>query len=236
MIAALPEGYDTVVGERGYRFSGGEKQRIAIARTVLRNPPVLVLDEATSALDTQTERDVQEALDRLSEGRTTITIAHRLSTVRDADQIVVLDHGRIVERGTHDELLEAGRLLRGPGRPGWRDLRSPRGRALDFPDVSSLEAEMLEFIRRGIDHHAESCPLAPRAILLNPGNHEMFGWDELWGIPVLADERVAPKRFRIDCDGSAFGIEAEVAEVVENVAPVELPMAPVGPREDEPTA
>jgi ATP-binding cassette subfamily B protein len=108
MIAALPEGYDTVVGERGYRFSGGEKQRIAIARTVLRNPPVLVLDEATSALDTQTERNVQEALDRLSEGRTTITIAHRLSTVRDADQIVVLDHGRIVERGTHHELLDAG--------------------------------------------------------------------------------------------------------------------------------
>ncbi|MEA2297990.1 MAG: ATP-binding cassette, subfamily bacterial [Solirubrobacteraceae bacterium] len=108
MIAGLPEGYDTVVGERGYRFSGGEKQRIAIARTVLRNPPVLVLDEATSALDTQTERAVQEALDRLSRDRTTITIAHRLSTVRDADQIVVLDGGRIVERGTHDDLLERG--------------------------------------------------------------------------------------------------------------------------------
>jgi ATP-binding cassette, subfamily B, bacterial len=106
-IATLPDGYDTVVGERGYRFSGGEKQRLAIARTVLRNPPVLILDEATSALDTQTEHAVQEALDLLSEGRTTITIAHRLSTIRDADQIIVLDEGRIVERGTHAELVAA---------------------------------------------------------------------------------------------------------------------------------
>jgi ATP-binding cassette subfamily B protein len=106
LISSLPDGYDTVVGERGYRFSGGEKQRMAIARTVLRNPPVLVLDEATSSLDTQTEAAVQAELERLAEGRTTITIAHRLSTVRDADQIVVLDQGRIVERGTHDELME----------------------------------------------------------------------------------------------------------------------------------
>jgi ATP-binding cassette subfamily B protein len=108
LIESLPDGYDTVVGERGYRFSGGEKQRIAIARTVLRNPPILVLDEATSALDTETERAVQAALDQLAEGRTTIAIAHRLSTVRDADEIVVLDHGRIVERGTHADLLARG--------------------------------------------------------------------------------------------------------------------------------
>jgi ATP-binding cassette subfamily B protein len=108
LVASLPDGWDTVVGERGYRFSGGEKQRFAIARTILRNPPILVLDEATSALDAETERQVQEALDGLAAGRTTIAIAHRLSTVEDADQIVVLDGGRIVEHGSHDDLLAAG--------------------------------------------------------------------------------------------------------------------------------
>lgn len=105
-IAALPDGYDTVVGERGHRFSGGEKQRLAIARTILRDPPVLILDEATSALDTRTEHAVQEAIDALSANRTTLTIAHRLSTIRGADQIVVLDAGLVAERGTHAELLE----------------------------------------------------------------------------------------------------------------------------------
>jgi ATP-binding cassette subfamily B protein len=107
-LTSLPDGYDTIVGERGYRFSGGEKQRLAIARAVLRDPPVLVLDEATSALDTQTEQAVQEAIDSVSAGRTTITIAHRLSTIRDADEIIVLDHGEIAERGTHAELLALG--------------------------------------------------------------------------------------------------------------------------------
>ncbi|MFI7342784.1 ABC transporter ATP-binding protein [Streptomyces sp. NPDC050085] len=106
-ISGLPDGYDTVVGERGHRFSGGEKQRLAIARTILRDPPILILDEATSALDTRTEHAVQEAIDALSADRTTLTIAHRLSTIRGADQIVVLDGGRIAERGTHEELLDA---------------------------------------------------------------------------------------------------------------------------------
>ncbi len=105
LIAGLPDGYDTVVGSRGYRFSGGEKQRLAIARTLLRDPRVLVLDEATSALDTETERAVQKAFDALARGRTTITIAHRLSTVRNADQIVVLEHGHIVEAGDHASLI-----------------------------------------------------------------------------------------------------------------------------------
>ncbi|GGT94344.1 ABC transporter ATP-binding protein [Streptomyces lateritius] len=126
-IASLPDGYDTLVGERGYRFSGGEKQRLAIARTILRDPPVLILDEATSALDTRTEHAVQQAIDALSAGRTTITIAHRLSTVRDADQIVVLEAGRIAERGTHDELLARNGRYAALVRRDARSARATRG-------------------------------------------------------------------------------------------------------------
>lgn len=106
-IRALPAGLDTLVGARGHRFSGGERQRVAVARTLLADPRILVLDEATSALDTETEREFQSALDALAQGRTTLTIAHRLSTIRDADEIIVLDHGRIVERGDHDTLIAA---------------------------------------------------------------------------------------------------------------------------------
>jgi len=111
-IAALPLGFDTLLGERGTRLSGGQRQRIAIARALLKDPPILILDEATSALDTESERLVQEAIDRLMQDRTVLVIAHRLATVRHADRIVVLDAGRIVEQGTHDELFQAGRLYR----------------------------------------------------------------------------------------------------------------------------
>lgn len=109
-IAALPDKYESMVGERGLKLSGGEKQRVAIARTLLKNPPILVLDEATSALDSRTEQAIQETLDRVAESRTTVMIAHRLSTIVDADQIIVLDDGRVAERGTHEELLERGGL------------------------------------------------------------------------------------------------------------------------------
>ena len=107
-IALLPQGYDAKVGERGLKLSGGEKQRVAIARTILKNPPILMLDEATSALDTGTEREIQGALNLVSRNRTTLVIAHRLSTVIDADEILVLDHGQIIERGRHAELLALG--------------------------------------------------------------------------------------------------------------------------------
>jgi ATP-binding cassette subfamily B protein len=109
-VRELPLGLDTVVGERGYKLSGGERQRLAIARVLLKDPPILLLDEATSALDSVSERHVQEALERAKRGRTTIAVAHRLSTVASADQILVLDHGRIVERGRHEELRRAGGL------------------------------------------------------------------------------------------------------------------------------
>jgi ATP-binding cassette, subfamily B, bacterial MsbA len=111
-IAQLPQGYDTVLGERGTRLSGGQRQRIAIARALLRDPPILILDEATSALDTESERLVQQAIDRLMEERTVLVIAHRLATVRDADEIVVLDAGRVVQRGNHEALFRAGGLYR----------------------------------------------------------------------------------------------------------------------------
>ena len=122
-IPSLPHGYDLPVGERGLKLSGGEKQRVAIARTMLKGPPILVLDEATSALDSFTEREIQAALERVSKGRTTLIIAHRLSTVVHADEILVLDKGVIVERGAHEALARQGRPLCGAVEPSARGRR-----------------------------------------------------------------------------------------------------------------
>ena len=143
-ITALEHGYDTVVGERGYRFSGGERQRLAIARVILEDPPILVLDEATSALDTESERVVQRALESLIQRRTTIAIAHRLSTIRNANVIFAIENGTIVERGTHDELLASGRSLCAAVRGAVRQRggRSPLQRRRDpgqRPSVPTFE-------------------------------------------------------------------------------------------------
>jgi len=145
-ILSLPEGYDSMVGERGLKLSGGEKQRVAIARTILKGPPILVLDEATSALDSHTEQEIQAALKKVSESRTTLVIAHRLSTVVDANEIIVLDAGRIVERGTHAALLEAGGVYAGM----WnrqREAEEARERLARIMETRGLTAEQAEIMR-----------------------------------------------------------------------------------------
>ncbi|HET7681044.1 MAG TPA: ATP-binding cassette domain-containing protein, partial [Xanthobacteraceae bacterium] len=160
-IRMAPKGYDTEVGERGLKLSGGEKQRVAIARTILKGPPILVLDEATSALDSHTEKDIQDALDRVSRNRTTLVIAHRLSTIVAADEIIVLDKGVIVERGTHYQLLAANglyasmwnrqreaeeareKLARAEEEEGGEN-RSPPEIERDTPDSDKLPADAAE--------------------------------------------------------------------------------------------
>src|SRR5213079_2836513 len=137
-ITALPDGYRTQLGERGSHVSGGERQRISVARAFLKNAPILILDEPTSAIDSKTEAVILDALDRLMEGRTTFMIAHRLSTIRRADQILVLDHGRLVQRGTHEELLaEEGGLYRQLHEMQTR--QSNNGDGGYVPDVPALE-------------------------------------------------------------------------------------------------
>jgi ATP-binding cassette subfamily B protein len=147
-VDGLPDRYQTEVGERGLKLSGGEKQRVAIARTVLKAPPILVLDEATSALDIHTERDIQAALERVSADRTTLIIAHRLSTVVHADEIIALDEGRIVERGTHDQLLALGGLY-----------ASMWNRQRQVAEAEEILREVAESDTRGLVHRApESMP------------------------------------------------------------------------------
>ena len=140
-IADLPDGYDTEVGERGLKLSGGEKQRVAIARTILKSPPILILDEATSALDTKTEEEIQSALDRVAQGRTTLMIAHRLSTVVKADQIIVLENGRIAERGRHADLIAAGGIYASMWDRQLKDADSDQDDAQSDPPLSIRERE-----------------------------------------------------------------------------------------------
>ncbi|MBV9751466.1 MAG: ATP-binding cassette domain-containing protein, partial [Hyphomicrobiales bacterium] len=148
-IKSLPEGYDTPVGERGLKLSGGEKQRVAIARTILKGPPILVLDEATSALDSFTEQEIQAALDRVAQGRTTVVIAHRLSTVVKADEIIVLDQGVVAERGSHAELL---------ARDGLYAALWNRQREMDAAReaLERAEAEEGESLRRSLSTEAQA--------------------------------------------------------------------------------
>jgi ATP-binding cassette subfamily B protein len=143
-IMSLPDGYNAKVGERGLKLSGGEKQRVGIARTLLKNPPILVLDEATSALDTQTERDIQDSLQLMGQGRSVITIAHRLSTIADSDLILVLEAGEVVEQGTHDQLLlNGGRYTAMWERQSAEEMEKSRAVTIDppGPDAADLEFE-----------------------------------------------------------------------------------------------
>jgi ATP-binding cassette subfamily B protein len=138
---ALPQGYESTVGERGLKLSGGEKQRVAIARTILKNPSILLFDEATSALDTRTEQEIQRSLEEVSRGRTTVVIAHRLSTIINADEIVVLDRGRVAERGRHGELLARNGLYADMWRRQQEAAREAERQVVEEEEPPSFRAE-----------------------------------------------------------------------------------------------
>lgn len=227
-IASLPEGYDTVVGERGVKLSGGERQRIAIARAILKNPRILVFDEATSALDMRSERAIHAELRRLARERTTLVIAHRLSTVVDADVILVLDRGRIVERGTHDALLDAGGLYA----QMWalqqqeRDLLRAERRLQPEPiDASSLVAQLVDALqarteRKGIQLYTwlgvQPAPVHADPIILQRA---------LWDLLVIAAEQTPPGgRLGIAVEESGGKIEIVVSDT-SAATPLRAPYA-----------
>ena len=229
-ISALPEQYDTIVGERGLKLSGGEKQRIAIARAILKNPPILVLDEATSALDMRSERAIQAALDRLSRQRTTLTIAHRLSTIVHADEILVLEAGRIIERGRHSELLALGGLYA----QMWalqeqeRALRRSEHRASLRPvNLATLIAGAIDAARGELDakgiHLYTTVGLDVGLVTGDPGTLQ----DVVWGLLAHAIEVSEPgARVEVGLERAGNEIMLRVTETTSRALAAEAPAAP----------
>ncbi|HET9580921.1 MAG TPA: ABC transporter transmembrane domain-containing protein [Usitatibacter sp.] len=232
-IESLPAGYDTLVGERGLKLSGGEKQRIAIARAILRNPPILIFDEATSALDTRSERAIQDELQKLSKSRTTLVIAHRLSTVVDANEILVLEHGRIVERGRHDELLVQGGFYA----QMWslqqqeRELqRAERRAAMQPVNLAALVAGAIDALRAEIDARGiqlyTTLGMEVARVTGDPGALQRVAWD-LLAHAVQASDAGGRIEVRLERAGG----ESRLVVTDTHAPPLALAAAGVAPQE-----